>query len=446
MSRRLLLVAHRLLIVGLVSGCSFSAPKVTGDGGVDGAPDALPETCTAGQVACDGRTPLSCGPDNEWVPEQACDFTCAMGACVVPSNVPIADVAACAANAPALAPPADGSVVITASGGARVNCTPHCGDAAVTTIAATLVTAPAPGLAMFCFSSIDLAAGVDVTLPTTNGPAQALAFIVDGPVRIGSTINLDGLPGTASTAGEGAPGGFDGVGRTAAAGAQGGGGLCGGAGGAHIGSVNNWAGGGGGGAGGSVAGRQGGNGRSPNNDQTSPGGNGGVECGSATLIPLVGGAGGGGGGDGSCGGDCGWPSGGGGGALQISSRASIAIAGTIRARGGNGYGVAAAPGGNGGGGGGGAGGGILLEAPAVTVGGALIVDGGNGGPSAAGPGGAGASGANGPTMGASFTAAGQGGSGGGAGGGRIRINASGAACPGGASPVAACSTGVLTPQ
>jgi hypothetical protein len=82
----------------------------------------------------------------------------------------------------------------------------------------------------------------------------------------------------------------------------------------------------------------------------------------------------------------------------------------------------------------------------VTVGGSLIVDGGNGGPSAAGAGGAGASGANGPAIGASFASAGQGGSGGGAAGGRIRINASGATCPGGASPVAACSMGVLTPQ
>jgi hypothetical protein len=94
------------------------------------------------------------------------------------------------------------------------------------------------------------------------------------------------------------------------------------------------------------------------------GGGGGIAAGTATLVPLRGGCGGGGtdgpeGNDGSLGG--------GGGAIQISSRASIVVEGNIDVRGEkggvdyyrqrSGFYIS----------GGGAGGGILLEAPTVTL-------------------------------------------------------------------------------
>jgi hypothetical protein len=421
------------------SGTSGSNGEI--DAAIDAPPDGIPATCNvAGERACDGRVRRTCGSDQQWDPalDVTCNFTCVAGDCIATSNVPLADVATCEASAPALSPPPGAVVEVRANG---IACAPHCGDGTTTVITPTILTAPTPDLAWFCLASIDLIAGVDVALPATGGPAQAVALVVDGPVSIASRFDFDGKVPTAGAAGgEGGPGAFDGGARSNVDGTPGGGGTCGGAGGVNQGSNPNEGGGGGGGAGGASIGGPGGTGAAPNGTQI-PGGGGGGTCATAELVPLVGGAGGGSGGDGSCS-SCGWAGGGGGGAIQISSRAGISITGTLRAHGGAGFGITSGTGSTGGGGGGGAGGGILLEAPSITITGTLGVDGGAGGSTNAGPGGLGATGANGPQPGTSFSANDQGGAGGGGAGGRIRIVAPNASCAN-ASPAASCTTANL---
>jgi len=435
---------ERLAVVALLAttACGFSvAGSGPGDGGdrdTSVEPDSLGPNCTSGQIACDGRVRRVCGSTGVWDPgqDQTCDFTCAIDTCVVPSNVAIQEVAACTAQAPRLTPPSGTTVTVTDAGGAHISCSPHCGDPGVTTINATV----GGSLARFCLASIAIPSDVTLGLPATGGPAEAIVFIVDGAVAIDGTIAFDGSAATSTTAGEGAPGAFDGAALSSGAGNGGGGGSCGGGGGAQQGSSSHYAGGGGGGGGGTTQGAAGGSGRCSNGDHTaSAGGSGGI-CGTAALVPLAGGAGGGGGGDGSVGGTNGFPGGGGGGAIQISARTSIAVTGSIRARGGDGFGTTSTDGG----GGGGAGGSILLEAPKITITGRLTVDGGTGGLSGAGAGGAGATAAAGPVTGTSFTANGQGGTGGGGAGGRIRLNTIAGACTG-VSPAASCTTAPLMP-
>jgi hypothetical protein len=435
-----------VLSVALV-GCSFD-----GDLRLDGPPaivdgaqlDGLPGSCqTEGEFACDGRNRLECGPDHQWLPDPVvCDFTCVGGACVDASNVAAPDVATCGPTAPRLAPTA-GSVTITApSGMIRLTCSDGCGDG-LDEIPATRI-AGSPGLGWFCLRSLDLPAGVSMGIPASGGPAEAIAFVVDGAVTIAGNVGLDGGNATGGGTGEGAPGADDGGGAAADFGGQGnpGPGACGGSGGASTGSTNDYAAGGGGGGGHAQLGGGGGGGRSPGGG-TAVGGPGGSPCGEPALEPLRGGGGGGGGGDGSCGTACGWPGGGGGGAIQISSRVSIAIGGTARARGGDGHGVASGGGSQGGAGGGGGGGAILLEAPVISVTGSIVVDGGNGGSSGAGSGGAGASGATGPSSGATADGNSEGGAGGGGAGGRVRIRAAAPTCSIDVSPAAACSTASL---
>jgi len=425
-----------------MAGCGFSVQgSGPGDGGAPDSyvePDSLGPTCTSGQIACDGRVRRVCGSAGVWDPgqDQVCDFTCAIDACVVPSNVAIQEVAACTAQAPRLTPPSGATVTVTDAGGAHIACSPHCGDSGVTTINATV----GGNLARFCLASIAIPSNVTIGLPATGGPAEAIVFLVDGAVTIDGTFAFDGFAATSTTAGEGAPGASDGAALSSGDGNGGGGGGCGGGGGSQDGSSSHFAGGGGGGGGGTTLGAAGGSGRCSNGDHTPGGGGGGGICGTAALVPLAGGAGGGGGGDGSVGGTNGYPGGGGGGAIQISARTSIAVTGSIRARGGNGFGTT----GTDGGGGGGAGGSILLEARAITITGVLTVDGGSGGISGAGAGGAGATTTFGPATGASFTANGQGGTGGGGAGGRIRMNTISGSCSG-ASPVASCTTAPLLP-
>lgn len=425
------------MILAATAGCGFRVPA--GSGG-DGGRDGLPTTCEIpGEHACDGRARLECGPDHAWLPDpEICDFTCAAGECAVASNLPSTDVAACGAAAPRLAP-TSGTLTLTAPGGQiKVTCSAGCGDE-LFEIPATRI-AGTPGLGWFCLRSLDLPAGVTMGIPVSGGPAEAIAFIVDGPVTIGGVIDVSGRSATMGTAGEGAPGAGDGGVPAGDNGDPGhpGAGPGGGSGGNVTGGVNDFAAGGGGGGGYASAGAMGGGGRSPNGG-TATGGAGGPSHGEPELVPLVGGGGGGGGGDGSCGAACGWPGGGGGGAIQISSRVAISIAGDLHARGGNGFGIA----GNGGGaGGGGAGGAILLEAPTISISGGIVVDGGNGGP-AGGSGGTGASGANGPVEGATATANREGGAGGGGAGGRVRLRAITPSCGSGVSPAASCTTGAL---
>lgn len=445
-------VLVRSLVFGslLATGCGFSvASSTTGDaqprdGAVDAPLDALPATCTPQQTACDGRVRQVCGANMTWDPAQAttCDFTCASGACVQDSNVPLTAVATCGPLAPRFTPPAGATLTLTAAGGVHIDCAPNCGDAGVTRIDAAPTLGSAPGLSWFCVAAISIPAGVTLGRPSSGGPAQSIAFVSDGNVVIDGTIDFDGQAATqAVPGGRGAPGGFDGADLSAGSGNDGHG-PCPGRGGQNDGSSNHWIGGGGGGGGHVTDGAPGGEGRCSNGSHTAAGDVGGGTCGTATLIPLVGGSGGGSGGDGTTNVQQGWAAGGGGGALQISSRTKIAITGAIHASGGAGYGNSAFDGG----GGGGAGGAVLLEAPVVAITGGVIVDGGSGGRSGAGLGGAGATGANGPETGRTHMADGQGGSGGGGAGGRIRLNAISAACPSTASPAMACVTGTMPPQ
>jgi len=432
-------------VVVVVAGCGFSpSANTTGDAHpIDSANDL----CAPATTSCDGRVRRTCGADQHWDPalDHSCDFTCSLGACVVPSNVSITDAATCTSAAPALAPPPGAQVTLTAAGSTHITCTPDCGAPGLVRIDPIATTsAPAPGQSWFCLSKLAIPSGTALSLPSSGGPHEAIIFIVDGAVDIAGLVTFDG--GAASGAlpgGVGAPGGFDGADRSGGAGIDGTG-PCGGLGGDHDGSSNHWIGGGGGGGGYASAGAKGGNGRCTNGDHNANGKDGGGICGNPSLIPLVGGSGGGGGGDATTGIEQGWAGGGGGGAIQISSRASISVSGTISARGGTGYGVAGSAGIDGGGGGG-AGGGILLEAPAFMVAGQLIVDGGSGGVAGSGLGGAGASGTSPPATGLSFAANGQGGSGGGGAGGRIRLGGM-VACTSNVSPVSSCSAAMLAVQ
>jgi hypothetical protein len=428
----------RWLCLALLAGCSFRTnDKPAVDASVV---DTASDLCTPNQTACDGRVRQVCGADGHWdaTLNTTCDFTCSQGACVTASNISISDVAGCEA-APALAPPAGATVTVSASGGDHIECAPDCGGG-VTRIDAVAV---AGGLAWFCVGSIDLPAGVAMTVPATGGPAEAIALVSDGPVSIAGEIAFDG--GDASSAvpgGRGAPGGYDGSDLTSSSDSDGHG-PCAGKGGHHSGSSDHWIGGGGGGGGFLTAGSGGGGGKCTHSDHTTTGGGASTAgCGTPELIPLVGGSGGGAGGDATTDVQQGWAGGGGGGALQISSRISITVTGSIHARGGNGYGQTTIDGG----GGGGAGGAVLLEAPSLSLSGTLAVGGGNGGSSGAGPGGAGETGTAPAGAGVSYVQAGQGGSGGGGGAGRIRLNAGNAQCPAGASPATSCTPGPLALQ
>ncbi len=428
------------LVLALV-GCSFSrgaAPLGAGDGS---AVDTMSNDCTPAATACEGRVARTCGADHHWDPakDHTCDYTCGDGACVVSSNIGVSAVGACGPQAPALTPSANAQIVITSSSGTHIDCTPDCGTAGVTRIDPTdTITSQSPSLAWFCLSALSLPATATLTVPGSGGPAAAIGFVVDGAVSIDGDISFDGGSATsATTGGVGAPGGFDGSALSSGHGGTGKG-PCPGGGGDNQGSGNHWVGGGGGGGGYATAGAAGGNGECSQSNHFANGSAGGPTCGNDTLIPLIGGSGGGGGGDATTNVQQGWAAGGGGGALQISSRISIAIAGGVHARGGNGYGENSIDGG----GGGGAGGALLLEAPMVTITGTVSVDGGAGGSSGSGPGGAGGTGAAPAATGPSHSAPGQGGGGGGGAAGKIRINAVGAMCPAASS----CSTGPLMPQ
>jgi hypothetical protein len=378
----------RLATVLVFAGCSYSPQAGSIGSDATTEPDGLPATCTnVGEFACDGRARRECGPDLQWGEPEVCGFTCIAGACIDASNVAAEDVASCSMSAPRLAP-TSGSVTVTAPGGqTKLVCSDGCDGASPTEILATKVAGD-PGLGWFCLSSISLPSGVVLDLPTSGGPREAIAFVVNGAVVIDGTVDVSGRAATQGAGGEGSPGASDGGGP-----APDGGG---------IGSVGL------------------GNG----------GGQGGNVTGSTSNFAA---GGGGGGGFGTSGG------GGGGGALQISSRVSISIGGQLRARGGDGFGFSTTPNGAGGAGGGGAGGAFLIEAPGISITGGVVVDGGNGGPSSAGAGGTGATGSASPTTGAIATGNSQGGAGGGGAAGRVRIRAAAPSCAA-VSPAVACTT------
>jgi hypothetical protein len=430
-------------VLAFLTSCGFSPAQVSTDASV--AIDAIADTCTPAMTACDGRVVKTCGDDQHWNPslDRVCDFTCDHGTCVGASNVPLADVATCDANAPLLAPPPGAVVSISAAGGTHLDCSPNCGVPGVTRIDATKKYAtPAPGLSLFCLAKITLTGATQLGVASGGGPTEAIAFVVDDTVDIGSIVSLDGgAAGSGTDGGHGGPGGYDGAPLSSDDGLDGKG-PCHGKGGANDGPAvfgSDYSGGGGGGAGNATVGGFGGQGSCVDGDHHGQGGDDGGVCGNETLVPLVGGSGGGGGGDATSNGPYGYAGGGGGGALQISARRSIAISGAVSARGGAGFGTSSIDGG----GGGGAGGGLLFEAPMISITGQLVVDGGNGGISGSGTGGTGASGGSIAASGLSYSANGQGGSGGGGGGGRIRIVGGNATCASDVSPIPACSTSVL---
>ncbi|HET9988074.1 MAG TPA: hypothetical protein VFQ65_06135, partial [Kofleriaceae bacterium] len=320
-----------MLYLAAFAGCGFSPAQVTTDASVV-SPDAIADRCTPMMTACDGRVVKTCGDDQHWNPslDRACDFTCDHGTCVGASNIPLADVATCDANAPLLAPPVGAVVTISASGGTHLDCSPNCGAPGVTRIDATKkYTSPAPGLSLFCLSKIALTGATQLGVASGGGPAEAIAFVVDDTVEIGSIVSLDGgAAGSGSSGGHGGPGGYDGA-ALASGGGLDGAGPCHGKGGSNDGPTfaDHWSGGGGGGAGNASVGGFGGDGSCVNGDHHGRGGDDGGVCGNPNLVPLAGGSGGGGGGDATVNGPYGYAGGGGGGALQISARRSIAISG-----------------------------------------------------------------------------------------------------------------------
>jgi hypothetical protein len=440
------------LVLALICSCGFHPSQLADDdsqhdGGMDApvAPtDTQPATCTSGETICSGRVLETCGVDGTWDPTQnvTCDFTCAAGGCVAPSNIDLPTVATCGSSAPPLDPGPTGTVTYQATPTPMLSCNPACGSAS--TIAAVETTSTE---AWFCVSSINVQMQAKLVVSPTSLPTTALGFIVDGTAVIAGRLAVDGgnaiagNPQQDDPGGAAGPGGFAGAEQDDDAGKNGNG-AGGGGGGTHENCNNSgsWIGAGGGGGGNFEAGGSGGNGGCSTTSAVT-GGIAGKIAYSANLVPLVGGGGGGGGGDATGGGGYGWAGGGGGGAVQIAARVSIAIPGEISAQGGNGYGGSTNIDG---GGGGGAGGGVLLESPTVTIAGSIVTDGGTGGQSGAGAGGAGATGTSPAQPGASFNDSMQGGAGGGGGGGIVQIRSVGAACAAGISPTTACVLGMLT--
>jgi hypothetical protein len=408
-----------------------------------GVPDSGAIVCTPNTDVCDGRFLRTCNATGDgFVPavDLRCDFTCVNAQCVNASNLLPMVVGACDGAGAVLEPPAGASVTID---GDSITCNPHCGSAAVTSIAAQGVTAQQAGatIAWYCLAGVRIPSGVDVVQdPNRLNP---VALIVDGPVSVqGRILFVGGNADPMFAGGRGLGGGTGGP--LSSTNGMPGGGPCPGAGATREGLAGNYAAGGGGGGGAGGAGGQGGDGRSADDNDSSAGGAGGGSCVPQDLRPMSGGSGGASGADGSCGVgvDCGWAGGGGGGGLQVSSRIGIEVAGEIDASGGRGYGSSSGGDGAGGGGGGGSGGAILLEAPVVLVTGTLRVEGGDGGPSSAGQGGAGARGGTvDGAPGADFSSAGEGGSGGGGAAGRVRINSANNPGCANAAPQGACSTG-----
>ncbi len=197
------------------------------------------------------------------------------------------------------------------------------------------------------------------------GPVPLILVARDG-ITVGGSIDvsaMDALPGP------GGRRGAEGSGASAS-------GPGNGRGGGHEGAYEDGGGGGGGQCG---TGGRGGNG------DPARGGDGGGRTDAAADPETLRGGGGGGAGNGD-GGRFG-VGGAGGGAVQLSSRGTITIGGSVLARGSPGRAGSGGSGNDGAGGGGGAGGWILVEAPSVVIGGTLDASGANGGSGDSGGGG-----------------------------------------------------------
>jgi hypothetical protein len=221
----------------------------------------------------------------------------------------------------------------------------------------------APGLGVFAVTSLGIPEG---TVLRVSG-SRSLVLLASAAATIDGVIEVRADGATAG------PGGFAGGGAGGA-----GGGACGGGNGQGS-TFEHYCTSGGGGGGHGDAGGAGGDCScvAPNN--FAGGSAGASSCGTAALVPLVGGSGGAGG-TVPTGSTIAKPGsgGGGGGAVQISAGTAIAVGvkGGVNAGGGGGGASTSA-----GGAGGGAGGAILLEAPVVTIaaGGVLAANGGGGG-------------------------------------------------------------------
>ena len=345
------------------------------DGLLECLPDGSARRCADGVWHDLGACPLGCDPTS--------------GACYHPSNLPESATVEAGRTelvAPGLAGAGPTILVngdsgsIAGTGGTVIR---NAGTGTIDGIFFDVVPQtgePSRTVGVFVMDGLDLPAGVTLRGSGTN----PIAFLAEHGIHVRGTIDMGaGMSSATPAAAEGhhapGPGGFPG-GAASTAGA----GPCGGLadGGTRCGRYCT-AGGGGGGFGG--RGGDGGDGRdaSLSCHTVFEGGDGGGPCGTAELVPLIGGSGGGGGArpdDDPAARAVPGLGGAGGGAFQMTSLESIHIYAT---------GVVTAPGGagggadfdGGGGGGGGAGGGLLLEAPTVVLdaGGVLAANGGGGG-------------------------------------------------------------------
>lgn len=344
----------RALVTGLAivgaAGCKCPYPPDVPD---DDISDDAAAACTPNTTTCAEATLIECDAEGQPVSTTACPFACA------PSGDRCSDLA-----------PSNGlgmyldqartasSLVLT-------------GDAAIDTTTGQVTMGGSPVVAR---TAIVASAPVDILViiaksfecdNVTARGSRALAFVVDGDVRVHGTLSVSG---TREVAGAGGSSANDP--------------MCA----ARAGAFNSTGRGGAGGGGyGSSGGRGGGGG-------TATGGAPGGVAGTVTIVPLRGG----------CPGaqvfgqqvpDPNWYQGGGaGGALQISTRGRVVVdpAGAIMANGGGGHGIiadfancfpsAGEPPTCDGGSGGGSGGGILIEAAAlqITTSGTLTANGGGG--------------------------------------------------------------------
>jgi hypothetical protein len=256
-----------------------------------------------------------------------------------------------------------------ADGAFSASCTP--------TPCTVTVTLPAGGV--FHYTTYNVPAGITVKYGR-NAANTSVTILATGDVTISGTIDVSGEPGATGAAsgmqlgpnrGRGGPGGFDGGNGAGLAGSRGGNGL--GPGGGTGGEPGGGGYKGGGGGGYLTAGQTG----------VATGGAGGSAYGTPTLVPLLGGSGGGGG-AGAFPLTTGGGGGGGGGALLIASGTSaaprtITLAGSIKAKGGQGaigggwFGSPPALGGSG------SGGALRLIAHTIAGTGSVDVSGGSNG-------------------------------------------------------------------
>ncbi len=442
-----------VIAVILTTACSFDgSTDVVGlrDDADPNQPDAPPAdalaSCTPSEKLCVDNVLETCLANGMGLDPglaEPCSFACVNNICVSASNLSSVEVEQCDGQSLPLTPVATATLRVVNNGGTpEIQCSPDCGDGTTAIAAQSIINnAGSPDLAKFCLSLLDIPVGasleVDADLP------WALALVVQATAVVAGTINISAGDALVTGPGAAGPGGGLGAALHNGDGIVNGEGACPGVGGTRAGTQADRIGGGGGGGGFGGTGGSGGQGQS-GGGAIATGGAGAGLCGGETLIPLFAGSGGGGGADGAVG-VTGWAGGSGAGALQISSRISLNMNGSIIAIGGLGYSDLAtfptAPGS-----GAGSGGGVLLEAPVLTFTGDVVVDGASGADGSAGSGGTGGAGANASGgNGADQSGSRQSGGGGGGGGGRVRVNAAVAPICQNVSPASACTSGTMQP-